>query len=456
MSQLKTNLNNTSENKENSEDLSDEESFQFFKQNTTTKDNDFLNNKRKNSNDENNNVSKMKENKNTESLHDIENNDSNNDKNSKEKKENNSNNNSHDDSISLAEEKIQKNKKKKKSKSNNNNFRTVKTKQICQFYINGACKKGDKCPYSHDAEQIHKKELCKFFLSGKCAKGDKCLYSHDLSEIPCKFFHGLGFCENFQNCQFSHERLNEQELKEFIKANEDFLRETKKKYGRTNLEDIFDQYIKEKDGIEEEYAMLPDFIKNEDKEKENKENNDKIPLGYIVMSNNNKIINELKNFYNMQNIQNIQNTINNNNNKYFNEIYNNNNINSHNNEQILSQNMIANNNINNWYNTNNNNKIILTSLQSLTYPKVNVIKNNKSNYEKEKKEDNTLEINKKVVKEQVSKNDIKNIDDIDNKSTEIEVKKGEEKEEKKILPSVEINPFMNPMLIYNNDINNLF
>ena len=74
-----------------------------------------------------------------------------------------------------------------------------KSKQICQFYINGACKKGDKCPYSHDAEQIHKKELCKFFLSGKCNKGDKCLYSHDLKEIPCKFIHGLGFCENFQN-----------------------------------------------------------------------------------------------------------------------------------------------------------------------------------------------------------------------------------------------------------------
>ena len=160
-----------------------------------------------------------------------------------------------------------KNEKKKKKKEKYYNFKSVKSKQICQFYINGACKKGDKCPYSHEAEQIHKKELCKFYLSGKCTKGEKCLYSHDLSEIPCKYYHGLGFCDNFQNCPFSHERLDQEGIKEFIINNEDFLKDTKNKYGRTNLDEFYNAYIKEKQGSEE-YIMVPEFIKNEDKEKE--------------------------------------------------------------------------------------------------------------------------------------------------------------------------------------------
>ena len=220
--------------------------------------NTFINNKRKNSNDDNNNNINNSISKENEKI-----------------SENNSysisEQHSFSNSISNEEQEKtkKKKKKKKKSKNENNNFKSVKPRQICQFYINGACKKGDKCPYSHDAEQIHQKELCKFFLSGKCTKGEKCLYSHDLSEIPCKYYHGLGFCENFQNCPFSHERLDEGGIKEFIRANEDFLRETKNKYGRTNMDEFYDKYIKEKEGSEE-FVMLPDFIKKEDKEKEKK------------------------------------------------------------------------------------------------------------------------------------------------------------------------------------------
>ena len=239
--------------------LSDEESFHFFqeinKEQNNSKENIFLNNKREHSIDEdkekNNDIESSVELEKDEISHGKE-------------EENNSEKDTHEVS------KKSKKKKKSKSKKNNNSFKSVKSKQVCQFYINGACKKGDKCPYSHDAEQIHKKELCKFFLSGKCLKGDKCLYSHDLSEIPCKFYHGLGFCENFQNCPFSHERLDMEGIKEFIKANEDFLRETKNKYGRTNMDEFYNEYLKEKEGGGDEFIMMPDFIKKEDEEKEKK------------------------------------------------------------------------------------------------------------------------------------------------------------------------------------------
>ena len=62
-----------------------------------------------------------------------------------------------------------------------------KKKQICQYYINGACHKGIECTFSHEAPQIRKNELCKYFLTGNCFKKDDCLYSHDTKKFPCKF-----------------------------------------------------------------------------------------------------------------------------------------------------------------------------------------------------------------------------------------------------------------------------
>lgn len=155
---------------------------------------------------------------------------------------------------------VSKHKRKRgKKKSFKNNYK----KQICQFYINGACNKGDKCLYSHQAEQIHKKELCKFFLSGNCNKKDKCLYSHNLKEYPCKFFHVRGFCENFDQCRFSHERLNDEAIFPFIKENEQFLFEIRKKYGATNMDDFFNYYLKQKNALPDN-VMIPDCIKNVD------------------------------------------------------------------------------------------------------------------------------------------------------------------------------------------------
>ena len=427
---------------------SDEESFHFFqeinKEQNNSKENIFLNNKREHSKDEdkekNNDIESSVELEKDEISHGKE-------------EENNSEKDTHEVS------KKSKKKKKSKSKKNNNNFKSIKSKQVCQFYINGACKKGDKCPYSHDTEQIHKKELCKFFLSGKCLKGDKCLYSHDLSEIPCKFYHGLGFCENFQNCPFSHERLDMEGIKEFIKANEDFLRETKNKYGRTNMDEFYNEYLKEKEGGGDEFIMMPDFIKKEDEEKEKeKENNkDKIPLGILVMSNNNKIINEIKNFYNISNMQKL------NNHNYFN--LNQNTSDNFGIKKINEQNIMFNNMTNNICRINNNlnkynqnNTKINPNLNTNNYNNLQFYKDKETNKEtpnhrenKDRKksiDNNNLKQQENIKNEEININ--KNIyseikDDIKNKI-----------EEKQNLARIDINPFMNPMLISNNDINNLF
>lgn len=46
-----------------------------------------------------------------------------------------------------------------------------------------------------------KRDLCKYFLNGNCVKGDKCTFSHVSKDFPCKYFHSRGFCENNDNCK---------------------------------------------------------------------------------------------------------------------------------------------------------------------------------------------------------------------------------------------------------------
>ena len=218
--------------------------------------------------------------------------------------------------------------------------------------------------------------------------------------------------------------------------NEDFLRETKKKYGRTNMDDFYNKYIKEKEGGDQ-YIMLPDFIKKEEKENENND----IPLGFIVMNNNNKIINQLKICYNMQNFQNKTNT------NFLNEINNNINNNTLNfgNNQINNINKSINTNITpniNFKNKNNNksNHImpIQNNMPSLLYQ--NSIDTNKNIENEIEKKYNENIINNK-----------NNINLQNNKKSKME-----EENKKNNIPQIDINPFMNPMMISNNDINNLF
>uniref|UniRef100_H0V0V9 Zinc finger CCCH-type containing 6 n=1 Tax=Cavia porcellus TaxID=10141 RepID=H0V0V9_CAVPO len=51
-----------------------------------------------------------------------------------------------------------------------------KGKQICKYFLEGRCIKGDQCKFDHDAELEKRKEICKFYLQGYCTKGENCIY----------------------------------------------------------------------------------------------------------------------------------------------------------------------------------------------------------------------------------------------------------------------------------------
>nr|XP_033792728.1 zinc finger CCCH domain-containing protein 6 [Geotrypetes seraphini] len=88
-----------------------------------------------------------------------------------------------------------------------------KGKQICKYFLEGRCIKGDQCKFDHDAELEKKKEICKFYIQGYCTKGENCIYMHN--EFPCKFYHTGAICYQGNNCKFSHAPLTD-ETKELL------------------------------------------------------------------------------------------------------------------------------------------------------------------------------------------------------------------------------------------------
>jgi hypothetical protein len=87
-------------------------------------------------------------------------------------------------------------------KNSQKEHRTTQPKQICQYFINGACHKGKDCTYSHNTSLKKKQtELCKYFLSGNCFKGNECVFSHQTKEFPCKFYHAVGYCDKGETCK---------------------------------------------------------------------------------------------------------------------------------------------------------------------------------------------------------------------------------------------------------------
>lgn len=101
-------------------------------------------------------------------------------------------------------------------------------KKPCQYYMNGFCTKGKYCKFSHDMNintnshsnsngayikqnnpnatsysQLKnlKRDLCKYYVNGKCLKGDNCTFSHTLNDFPCKTFQLTGYCEEEENCK---------------------------------------------------------------------------------------------------------------------------------------------------------------------------------------------------------------------------------------------------------------
>ncbi|XP_071064798.1 zinc finger CCCH domain-containing protein 6 isoform X2 [Dasypus novemcinctus] len=86
-----------------------------------------------------------------------------------------------------------------------------KGKQICKYFLEGRCIKGDQCKFDHDAELEKRKEICKFYLQGYCTKGENCIYMHN--EFPCKFYHTGAKCYQGDNCKFSHDLLTKETKK---------------------------------------------------------------------------------------------------------------------------------------------------------------------------------------------------------------------------------------------------
>ncbi|XP_005365709.1 zinc finger CCCH domain-containing protein 8 [Microtus ochrogaster] len=80
-----------------------------------------------------------------------------------------------------------------------------KGKQVCKYFLERKCIKGDQCKFDHDAEIEKKKEMCKFYVQGYCTKGENCLYLHN--EYPCKFYHTGTKCYQGDHCNFSHAPL---------------------------------------------------------------------------------------------------------------------------------------------------------------------------------------------------------------------------------------------------------
>lgn len=85
----------------------------------------------------------------------------------------------------------------------------------CSFYLNGTCKKGENCKFSHGEikKSTKKNSPCIFWfgMNGKlpksCSKGDDCNYSHDslsCSQYPCESYL-KGKCKFGDKCYFSHD-----------------------------------------------------------------------------------------------------------------------------------------------------------------------------------------------------------------------------------------------------------
>jgi len=65
---------------------------------------------------------------------------------------------------------IKKRKRKKKKK------KPSKEREVCKYYMNRSCSKGEECSYLHTGLKLD--EVCRFYRSGVCRRGDECIYSH--------------------------------------------------------------------------------------------------------------------------------------------------------------------------------------------------------------------------------------------------------------------------------------
>ncbi|XP_066960248.1 probable E3 ubiquitin-protein ligase makorin-1 isoform X1 [Macrobrachium rosenbergii] len=49
---------------------------------------------------------------------------------------------------------------------------------LCRYFINGACREGDRCRFSHNVDSARPSLLCRYYVRGTCAYGQNCRYDH--------------------------------------------------------------------------------------------------------------------------------------------------------------------------------------------------------------------------------------------------------------------------------------
>ncbi|NXL88238.1 MKRN2 ligase, partial [Alectura lathami] len=47
-----------------------------------------------------------------------------------------------------------------------------------RYYVQGVCREGSKCPFSHDLAASKSSTVCKYYQKGQCAYGARCRYDH--------------------------------------------------------------------------------------------------------------------------------------------------------------------------------------------------------------------------------------------------------------------------------------
>ncbi|XP_047435389.1 uncharacterized protein LOC125004645 [Mugil cephalus] len=101
---------------------------------------------------------------------------------------------------------------------------------LCRHFLWGRCIKEDDCQLEHIQSYNNLiKEICKFYVQGFCSKGETCPYMH--KSFPCKFFHRRGNCSQGEDCKFSHEPLDDvtkRLLDEALKRESDLIEMAKK------------------------------------------------------------------------------------------------------------------------------------------------------------------------------------------------------------------------------------
>lgn len=49
---------------------------------------------------------------------------------------------------------------------------------LCRYYVNGVCREGNRCHFSHDRDRTQTNNICRYYLRGCCAYGEQCRYDH--------------------------------------------------------------------------------------------------------------------------------------------------------------------------------------------------------------------------------------------------------------------------------------